>query len=209
MINPSNNEKSWQNAPAPQVRMTIAEFRKKHPGCKIGYPSPSFPLIAMLVCAALLTMLLSYLLHLVRDFRSIEGLNEIIAGFGAICLSFSLSVGVYATGLRLGEVIGWFRSGRNMFAVAEDEAIIVDEKGESVVFPIAGVTKLDWYQHRLEIKLKANDPIEAALYLILIRVFPPGGDGANSTAFFKALEPRVKKLAPQAEVSYQEIKLFG
>lgn len=189
--------------------MTLSEFRKKHPRCKVGYPSPTFPLVMMLLGAAFLVMLLRYLIHVVRDYASIEDLREIIAGFGAVCLGSGVSAGVYVTAKRLGEVLDWMRKGRCSFAVADDEALVVGEDGKSVVFPIAGVTKLDLHNHYLEIKMNKNYPHEGALSLTVSRVFTPGGDGPSASAFFNALALRVKKLAPQAQVTRKAPKLFG
>jgi len=190
--------------------MTIAEFRKKHPGCRVGYPSPSFPLIMLLLCAGFVILMLKYLIHVVQNFRAIEDLRELMAAFGAVCLSFSVSVGVYALAKRLGEVLDWIRFGRCMFAVADDEALVVDEKGESVVFPLVGVTKLEWWQHRIEIKMNAQYSESAALEVILRRMFQPGDDGPGAKAFFEALAPRVKKVAPQAEVIFRKLPpIFG
>jgi hypothetical protein len=189
--------------------MTLAEFRKKHPKCKVGYPSPTFPLVMLLLCAGFMVMLLRFLVHVIVDFRSIEDPQEVIAGFGAICLSLGVGAGVYVLGQRLGEVLNWARTGRCMFAVAEDEVLIVGEQGDSVVFPIAGVTKLDLHNHYLTIKMVKNYANEDVLSITLSRVFSVGGDGPSAYTFFNTLAPLVKKLAPKAEVTRKDPTLFG
>ena len=192
------------------LRMTISEFRKKHPHCKIGYPSPGFLCIMLAACAGFLILMLKYLIHLVVNYRSIGDPKEFMAGIGAICLSFSTGVGVYVLAKRLGEVLDCFRFGRFMFAVADHEAIIVDEDGDSLVFPLAGVTKLEWWQHTIEIKMNEQYPESGKLRTMLVRMFKPAGDGPTALAFFDALEPRVKKLAPQAEIKKVPLpSLFG
>lgn len=180
--------------------MTLAEFRKRHPRCKVGYPSITFPFLATFACAAFLIMLLRYIIHVVRDYASIEDAQEFFACFGAVCLCMGTGAAVYAGGQRLGEVIDWMRKGRCMYGVAENEAIVVNAEGESAVVPFALVKKLVLDIHNIKMTMDPSYQHASRLDSVLRRVFETGGDGPNARKFYELLVPLVTKLAPHAEI---------
>lgn len=182
--------------------MTIDEFRRRHPGCAVGRPSPTFPLLMSFFCVGVVLFMLRYLIS--WRLADVDHPDDILAPIGGIFLGFSFSVGSWITAQRLVQVLGWMRRGHCSFAAGGAEALLVGEKGESVLIPLEKVVALDLDIHTITLKM-APDFLEAKeLSSLISAVLLPGGDGPGGRAFFAAVAPLVKEHAPAAKVSRKD-----
>jgi len=182
--------------------MTLDDFLKKHPRSVVGRPTPSFPLTMAAFCAGVVALML----RMILDFRlsRVASAGDVMAPLGALTLSFSFFLGAVICAQRALEVIRWRRGGRCSFAVNDGEALLVGQEGQSVLVPITEVTKLEIHIHTVTLAMQPGFAQKDALARVVCQVLQPGGDGPTGRAFFNALAPRVRALAPAAEIASTE-----
>lgn len=186
--------------------MTLDEFAKNHPGCRVGLPFPDVTLIMSVFCVGVVVLMGLVL----GGFRLSEShsLRDLMSPVGAICLMFSFFAGAVMCVKRTLEVLGWRARGHCAFAVAGDEAFFVGEKGQTVLVPAAEVVKLEIHVHTVRIKMKPGFAQADALDRLVSEVLQPGGVGAGGREFFKAFLPAVRQHSPAATIENEEPQSF-
>jgi hypothetical protein len=178
--------------------MTLDEFRRKNPGCRVGLPFPGFSLLMLASCLGVVVLTARGLLG--ARLSQVESPYDVTGWLGALCLMISFFFGAVVITHHGLTVLGWRKKGRCAFAVGATEALLVDEKGKSVQISIAEIALLEMYIHTLTIKLNAGSGQADELASIIGDVCRPGGDRPEGRALFEALAPLVRRLAPEARI---------
>jgi hypothetical protein len=169
--------------------MELERFVADNPGCAVARPDLVVPgLLAALPSAGVL----------IGAWGGVHGLAEGSWWAAGCWLALALASLLPARrGLRhLRRVLSLYHHGHASFAVSEQDVLLVDAVGNTVVVALDRVTGLE--VDGFEARLRTDSDLQGVVYTVMFQLFDEDVPGPTPDAFFDALAPRLRKRSPHA-----------